>query len=314
MVQAFRERSYSVRALVRPAARVEDLRWGKEIEVFRADLRTHPNLAIAFEGADALIHLASAVIGDEDEQFTSTVVGTERLLEAMTKSSTWRLILASSFSVYGWSSISRTLDEESPLEAKLYERGGYAIAKMWQERVTRRKSAALGWDLTVLRPGFIWGQGNEYLPSVSSKVGPFHIVFGVWRRLPLTYVENCARFFVKALEDPKSIGQTINLLDSDEVRAWQYIGEILRRTGRHGIRIGTPFFLLNTLSIFSTGLSKLLFKGKGKLPSLLMPCRLAVLKPLRFSNRKLCNELGWSPRFDFRESLARCFARKEGLQ
>ena len=180
VVAEFLRRGHAVRALVRPAARLDELDWPEQVEVVRADLRVAQDLAAAFEGVDVLVHLAAAVTGGEDAQFAATVVGTERLLDAMARSQTRRLVLASSFSVYDWSAIRGTLTEESPLEsgADLYERDGYAIAKVWQERVVRRAAAAHGWQLTVLRPGFIWGRGNAYLACLGQRLGRVHLVFG----------------------------------------------------------------------------------------------------------------------------------------
>ena len=94
------ERGHSIRAIVRPAS--PDPSWKGEVEIFRADLRIHPNLVTAFDGVDALMHLAASTSGDEDVQFTSTVVGTEKLLEAMSMSSTKRLVHISSLVVYDW--------------------------------------------------------------------------------------------------------------------------------------------------------------------------------------------------------------------
>ena len=87
-----------------------------------------------------------------------------------------------------------TLDEETPLEEApgLYDRDGYAIAKAWQERVARRVAAAHGWGLNVLRPGFIWGRGQPSLAGMGQRLGPLLLVIGPLARLPLTHVENCA--------------------------------------------------------------------------------------------------------------------------
>src|SRR6185295_14550864 len=111
------------------------LKWPAEVEVFRADLRASRDLETAFEGVDVLVHLAASVSGGEDAQFAATVVGTERLLGAMARTSCRRLVLASSFSVYDWSSARGTLDEGTPTEPvpDLYARDGYSIAKSWQE-------------------------------------------------------------------------------------------------------------------------------------------------------------------------------------
>src|SRR6185312_8272180 len=99
VVAEFLRRGHAVRALVRPAAKVDRLGWPDEIEVFRADLRAPRDLVSAFEGVDAVVHLAAGVKGSEDAQFAASVVGTERLLDAMARSKTKRLVLASSFSV-----------------------------------------------------------------------------------------------------------------------------------------------------------------------------------------------------------------------
>ena len=140
VVCALLARGIEVRAMVRPAARLEGLDWPSSVEVFRADLRTTRDLPRAFEGVDVLLHLAAVVSGGEDAQFAGTVAGTERLLEAMAAAACQRLVLCSTFSVYNYSAISGTLYEDSPLHQTpdLYARDGYTIAKWWQERVTRR--------------------------------------------------------------------------------------------------------------------------------------------------------------------------------
>jgi UDP-glucose 4-epimerase len=310
VVAEFLRRGHSVRALVRPAARLGPLGWPDEVEVFRGDLRVSKDLAYAFEGVDILVHLAAAVAGGDDAQFAAGVVGTERLLDAMSRTETRCLILASSFSVYDWSAIRGTLTEESPLEAgpDLYSRDGYAVAKAWQERVVRRASLEHGWDLTVLRPGFIWGRGNEYLACLGQRIGPAHLVFGPATRVPLTHVENCADLFATAAEHPGAVGETFNVVDGDEVRIWGYLGEYLRRSGTRGVRIPVPYVLAHAGARLAQGLSKWTFRGKGKLPGILVPCRFeARFKPLRFGNRKAREVLGWRPPLDYRACLLKTF-------
>src|SRR5262245_12057446 len=83
VVSALLARGIEVRALVRPAARLQALGWPSAVEVFRADLRTSRELERAFNDVDVLLHLAAAVSGGEDLQLAGTVAGTERLLDAM---------------------------------------------------------------------------------------------------------------------------------------------------------------------------------------------------------------------------------------
>jgi UDP-glucose 4-epimerase len=313
-------RGHAVRALVRPAVKTATLPAplrDPRVEVFRADLRGAPNLPQAFEGTDALVHLAAAVTGGEDAQFAATVVGTEKLLAAMAQSPTCkRLVLASSFSVYDWSSI-RRLTEDSPLEPEpdLYDRDGYAVAKLWQERVARRLSEEHGWQLTVLRPGFIWGKGNEDLSGIGQRVGPLQMVFGPTRKVPVTHVENCAHAFAEATENPRAINQTFNVIDDHLPSAWRYAREYLRGSSTRALRLPVPYFLAMNVTRLARRVSKWVFSGKGKLPSILVPCRFeARFKPVhfgRFTDTRLHQTLAWRPPLTFEESLRRTYSPTE---
>lgn len=310
LIAALRRCGHQVRALVRPAARIESLGWASSVEVARADLRAPGNLAAAFADVDALVHLAAAVTGSEDAQFSAAVVGTERLLEAMARSKTRRIILASSFSVYDWSKVHGTLDEASPvLESPLlYERGGYAIAKVWQERVTRRLTEQHGWNLTVLRPGFIWGREYAYLSCLGQAIGRLHVTIGPWTRLPLSYVENCADLFARAVDHPRAAGETFNVVDGDDVRTWRYLGDYVRGTGARWLGLPVPYWLARGSVALGYRTSKWIFRGKGKLPSFLVPCCFeARFKPLRFSNLKVREILAWQPPLTYAECLERTY-------
>jgi nucleoside-diphosphate-sugar epimerase len=309
VVAALSARGHQVRALVRPAAPLDPLGWSPSVEVFRADLRTTRELERAFDGVDVLVHLAALVSGGEDLQFAATVVGTERLLAAMAGTSCRRVVLASSFSVYDWSAIRGTLDETSPLEPvpDLYQRDGYSIAKSWQERVTRRFAGQHGWALTVLRPGYIWGRDHAYVAALGLQVGKLHLVIGPRSRFPLTHVENCADLFALAAADPRAVGQTFNVVDREDQRIWGFLGSYLRGSGERGIRIPIPYRLAFALvrAAYAT-----VFARGSKLPQILIPCRFeSRLKPLRYTNRRAREVLGWHPPLDFRECLSRTWGR-----
>jgi len=307
VVDALLARGHQVRALVRPAARLESLGWPAAVEVVRADLRAARDLEAAFEGVDVLVHLAAAVTGGEDLQFAATVSGTERLLGAMARTSCRRLVLASSFSVYDWSSIHGTLDESSPLEPvpDLYERDGYSIAKSWQERVTRRLAERHGWELTVLRPGFIWGRDHAYLAALGQQLGRLHVVIGPTSHIPMTHVENCADLFALAAADPRARGRTFNVVDGPGERIWSFLGDYLRGSGEKGFRLPVPYLLVYAVvALFYATL----FKRNPKLPHVLVPCRFqSRLKPLRYTNRLAREVLGWTPPLSHRECLERTF-------
>jgi nucleoside-diphosphate-sugar epimerase len=297
------ERGHRVRAMVRPASRVPN--WPKEVESYRADLRSNDDLVSAFSGIDAVLHLAAAVSGSEDTQFASTVVGTENLLGAMAKSATKRLIHVSSFAVYDWSQAHGVLDETSPVLSDPYRMGGYTIAKVWQERIVIRAAQKNSWELTIARPGFIWGPEHAEIAGMGRHAGRVYIMFGPFTRLPLSHVTNCANCLVCAVEKPAAAsGQTFNIVDGDDIRVKRYVGEYTRHINERAIRLPVPYWVGYGVARLALFTSKTLFGDRGKLPSLLTPCRFeAQFKPLRFSNRKVREALGWVPPLTFEECV-----------
>jgi nucleoside-diphosphate-sugar epimerase len=307
VVGALLARGIEVRAMVRPAASLEALGWPSLVEVFRADLRTSLELRHAFEGVDVLLHLAAVVSGGEDAQFAGTVVGTERLLEAMASSACRRLVLCSSFTIYDYGSIGRTLDEDSPLYQvpNVYTRDGYTIAKWWQERVTRHFVEKHAWDLTVLRPGVVWGRDHAYLAALGQQFGRHHLVIGPLTRIPMTHVENCADVFALAATDARARGQTLNVIDGPGERIWTYLADYIRGSGQPGWRIPVPYWLgIRMVRLaFVT-----IFRSATKVPGILVPRRFeSRFRPLRFENRRLRQMLGWTPPLDYQQCLVRTY-------
>jgi UDP-glucose 4-epimerase len=302
VVERLLERGHSVRAIIRPASPGPS--WNDKVEIFRADLRVHDKLVSAFEGIDAVIHLAAATSGDEDSQFASSVVATERFLDAMAQSSVKRLVHVSSLVVYDWAQVKNIMDEESPLVTDIYGMGGYTIAKVWQERVVFKYAKDHSWNLTIMRPGFIWGPQHTEIAGMGRRLGRAYLMFGPFTRLPLTHVINCADCLVAALESPATIGETFNVVDGDQIRVWRYVREYARRTGQGGFFVPLPYYLGFGVALLASLTSRVLFGKKGKLPSLLTPRRFeSQFKPIRFSNRKLKEKLAWSPPLSFNQCL-----------
>ena len=261
----------------------------------------------AFEGVDVLLHLAAVVSGGEDAQFAGTVVGTERLLDAMAASACRRLVLCSTFSVYDYSSVRRTLDEDSPLHEApdVYARDGYTISKWWQERVTRRFAEKHGWDLTVLRPGFIWGRDHGYMAALGQQFGRHHLVIGPLTRIPMTHVENCADVFALAATDPRARGPD---LECGRRPRRAHLDLPLRLHARQrpaGLARARPLLArhLGGAAGLRHGLQA---RHQGAQHPHPASARVR-LKPLRFENRRLRETLGWTPPLDYQQCLARTY-------
>ncbi len=311
-VAAFLAAGHEVRAMVRPASKVERLGWGDEVEVFRGDLRGSGDLEDAFEGVDVLVHLAACVVGDDETRFGSTVVGTERLLDAMVKSDVKRVVLASSYSLYDYEKVGWTMREDSPLAEMPYDRDSYAVAKVWQERVTRQYGEKHGWDVRVLRPGFIWGVGNAWLACCGMQGGGKYVVVNPCGKIPLTHVENCADAFVRVSENDRAAGETFNVVDNHGVRNWRYVGDYRKGTGEGGMRIPVPYVVGLLMSMGAKLVSRIVFGKGGKLPSLFVPCRYrARFRTPWSSHKKLKAMIGWEPPLSYGECLKRTYKAEE---
>jgi UDP-glucose 4-epimerase len=246
------------------------------------------------------------MVGDDFTILSGTLLGTERLLTAMASSETRRLILCSSFSVYDWRAVRGTLDDDGPLPADIWPSGAYAAAKHWQERLARRLADQQRWDITVLRPGFVWGRGNDDLACIGQRVGPLQLVFGPLRRPPLTYVANCADAFRFVLARPESAGKSFNVVDEQGTSAARYARERRRATG--GARtLWLPFLATRALVALANLGARLVFGPRYKLPSMFVPIRFDLrYKPTRATSSGL-RALGWRAPHSFDESLEATF-------
>lgn len=299
VVRACVDRGLDVRALVRsgPAASPPG-----GVDYRRGDLLTDPSLAALLAEVDVVIHLAAQMTGSDHQRFAETVVGTERLLGAMAIEPPSRLVLASSIAVYDWTAARERLTEASPLQQG--ERDAYSSAKVWQERLVRRACARLEVDLTVLRPGFVWGPEQNAQAGVGQRLGGLRLVVGPCRIFPQTYVENCADCFAAAALDERAAGQTLNLVDPQPIDVWRYAGELRRAAAMPGVRIPVPYWLAwQTVRAVSAGAAML---GRHRLPSLLTPARFeARCKPLVVDGSRLQSQLGWTPPYSFAQALER---------
>lgn len=298
LVRELSARGHQVRALVRPHVDVRSRRWSETVEVVRGDLRDASRQAISDMCADieVLVHLAAVVHGADDERFRGTVVSTEQLLDALADAPVRRVVLASSYAVYDWERAKETLDETTPLAANLDERDAYSAAKVWQERLTRAAQAVQGWELCVLRPGFIT-DGKEWVFGAGVRARSLTFVVGPRTHLPLTAVQNCADCFATAVESPLAAGQTYNVVDGPGPQAWRYARWHHRRSRTRAVLIPVPYLLsLYVVKLIAATVHRLSRWPQPRLPGLLVPPRfVARFRPLRHSNEKVRRHLGWTP-------------------
>jgi nucleoside-diphosphate-sugar epimerase len=300
-----------VRTLIRPATSIADLKWvnHKNVEFFRADLRSRGRLEELVAGVDAVLHLAVSQASVAD-----TVLGTENLLDAMRKAKIDRIVLVSSFSVYNYIKL-RTWSELTELcavEAEPEKRDNYCLAKLMQENLVCAAAAEYGLRFTILRPGAIFGKGHVWTARLGIALSDrVWIRLGAWAKLPLSYVENCAEAVVMSAEKDEAVGKTFNVIDDETPTQRFYSRQLQRNLSPSPCVIPVPWTVVRIIARMAQTTNKILFHGHARLPHIFKPTSVhARCKPLRYTNRKIKETIGWRPRYSLAEALDRCFDAK----
>jgi len=322
---------YEVVAVVRPGRELKALAWFgadgvKVIEIDLAAEKSEQELAdaLARTGASdlAVIHVAGTLDGGDGTQAKQTVEPTRRLISAMQKTHCWRLVLVSSFSVYGYAALPdhTQLDETTPLEPEPGMRDAYCRAKLAQESIALLAAQTQGMWVTVLRPGMLYGRGRWWGPRLGIRSGPLGVLLGGRASLPLAHVENCAFAVVLAVMqssitsdvyvppfDKGGAGgfEAINVVD-DHLPVQGEFAALARQveTGCPQILMSLPWGILRRLASLIVLFTVLFPQLSTQLPGILRPASLhARCKPLRFCNFRLRDRLGWTPVIDWKTAL-----------
>jgi 2-alkyl-3-oxoalkanoate reductase len=310
VAQALRQ-GYQVAAVVRPQTKAASLPWHEHpnLDLVRLDLRQSRGIVEALTGIDAVIHLAAAKAGDFYAQFAGTVIATENLLTAMPQANVTRLIAISTFSVYDYLKLrsGQWLDETSPIEAKPKNRDEYAQTKLLQEALYRSFSEAPSHEVTILRPGMIYGRNNLWHALIGAELGKTRwLKVGGRGILPLTYVENCAEAIVQAIAATAAIGETINLVDDNLPTQHCYTEKILAVTPEPPKLTSISWWGMQSIANTAWWVNQQFLGGQGRLPGILVPAKIhARFKPLRYRNSKAKQLLDWHPRYSLDQAIAR---------
>lgn len=324
VVAALQRRGHDVCALVRSPEAAHALRHdprvseseGPPITTIQADLeQPSSRFDESFKGIDAVIHLAGRLTGTDEAKYRAAVTGTQRLLEALTRSNVRHLVLASSFSVYDWSRIETTVDEQSPTlsESAAAKVDGYARAKTAQESLVRQAASIYNWRLTVMRPGMVWGADQLALPTIGQRAGPMQVIFGPKAPSALTHVSNCAEAFASAVEQVPESAATFNVVDGHRVSRWRLAGDLRAWGGLQGVRVPVPYQLGLAGARVAAACHRSLLNGRVRLPGVANPVTYeARFKRVSALNDKLRQVLNWQPR-PYAQCLKLTFAAENGL-
>lgn len=270
------------------------------------DLRYRDDAARAVDGVQLIFHLVAGKKGAAADLFLNSVVASRNLLDAVGNRTPIRIVLVSSFGVYGVADLGRgaRVNEQTVLEPRPAWRDHYSYSKLRQEQLFWEYQKRNGFELVVLRPGVIYGPGGGHFSNrVGLTIGHWQLHFGGSNLLPLSYVDNCAEAVVVAGTHPSAAGEAYNVHDDDLPTCRQYLRGYKKNVAK--IRsVSIPYFVTRLLSSLVTKYNRY---SKGQLPAILTPYKTASQwGGNRFDNSKL-RAIGWKQLVPTAEGLQRSF-------
>jgi nucleoside-diphosphate-sugar epimerase/peptidoglycan/xylan/chitin deacetylase (PgdA/CDA1 family) len=271
------------------------------------DLKYREDAARAVDGVKLIFHLAAGKKGTAADLFLNSVVASRNLLDAVADRKPMRIVLVSSFGVYGVAGLGRGawVNEQTVLEPHPERRDHYSYSKLRQEQLFWEYQQRNGFELVVLRPGVIYGSnGAHFSNRVGLTIAKCQLHFGGNNLLPLSYVDNCAEAVVVAGIHPCAAGQAYNVHDDDLPTCRQYL-RAYRKNVSNIRSISIPYFGVQLLSSLVAKYNRY---SKGQLPAILTPYKAASQwGGNRFDNSKL-RSIGWKQLVSTAEGLRRSFA------
>jgi len=307
----------NLRCFARPssdAAKVEALfeprHDGAQVEVFKGNLLSREDCAAATKGAAVIYHLAAGR-GEKSfpDAFMNSVVTTRNLLEAAIRHGCLkRFVNISSFSVYtnARNPHGRLVDESCAVETHPELRGeAYCFAKVKQDEILAEYGQKFGVPYVIVRPGYVFGPGKEAITGRVG-IGTFGIFLhlGGSNKIPFTYVDNCADAIALAGLKKGIDGEIFNVVDDNLPSSRRFL-----RLYKKNVRRFHSLYLPHSVSYVLCYLWEWYSNwSEGQLPPVFNRRRWRTYwKKARYSNKKLKERLGWTPKVAMAEGLKRYF-------
>ena len=280
------------------------------VEFIEGNLLSPEDCRRAVKDASLVFHLAAGRGKSFAGCFMDSAVATRNLLDAVLENkSLKRFVNVSTLAVYAGSGIRRgaLLDETSPVETDHAGRfEAYAYGKIKQDELVQTYGSKHELPYVIVRPGLVYGPGKKAIPGrVGIDTFGFFIHLGGSNRIPLIFVDNCAEAIVRLGLVEGVDGEVFNAIDDDLPTSREFL-RLYKKNVHRFFSISIPyrgFYLLNWLW------ERYAHWSEGQLPPLFnrRVCA-AYYQKQTYSNRKLKERTGWSPRVSFPEASCRYFA------
>lgn len=301
----------NLRCFIRPSADTSSLNSlmaeypNALIELIKGNLLSIKDCVSACQNTRLIIHLAAGVSKSFADCVMNSALTTKNLLNSVKSDKNFvRFLNVSSISVYSGVGIKSgmILDETSSVEKQSYMREeAYTFGKIKQDEIISYFHSQYKIPFVTVRPGVVYGPGKA---NIMGRVGidSFGIFFhiGGSSKLPLTYVDNCANAIVLCSIKNGIDGEIFNIIDDDIPSCRKFL-KMYKKNVHSFFSIRVPYRVFYLMSLFW---EKYAHWSRGQLPPVFNRMRCAAhWKKRKFSNNKLKNIVGWSPKIPTKEGL-----------
>jgi nucleoside-diphosphate-sugar epimerase len=230
------------------------------------------------------------------------------VLKAAAEAGVRRFILCSTAGIYG-QRVSGIIDEASPVKpSNIYER-----SKAAAEQAVRDLAPSLGLEYVILRPAAVYGPRDERLLKLfrSAAKGRFPLFGSGAGRRHMVHVGDVADAFLRACVIPQAASQELIIAGPRALPLRQLLAELATVLGKAKCGPQLPLYPMQLLSAFVEDVAKVLHVS----PPLYRRRMDFYLTDTAFSSARAEEVLGWRPKIELREGLARTFRsyREQGL-
>jgi len=294
-----------VRALVRPGSNADFVQ-SLGAEVVAGGLDDLESLRSACEGCEVAYHCAARVeiVGTEEEFHQTTVVGTQRLVEAAAEKNVRRFVYVSSCGVYHPALLAsgRTIDEATPTPEPprwfVYGRAKYRAERVVMERCRK--------EWIIVRLGYLYGPRNRTMHTYLEPVMRDDIMMLIGKgdnEMAMVYVEDAARAVLLAGRVPEANHRILIAGPEERVTQRDYFDALADGFGIPRITKTVPY----SIAFLFGWLGEKLIK-KGPRSAVLRRGAIALTGlPQRINCDATRMLLSWQPRTSFADGMRKAF-------
>jgi dihydroflavonol-4-reductase len=294
------QKNIEAKLLVRQTSRLP-FSPSRKMKLCYGDVTDFESVQKAVRGVRCIYHLAGVLRGSNFETYrTVNAEGTRNVCRAAEgQKSVRRLVYVSSLSAAGPSPVDSEINETIESRPVSY----YGQSKLLGETIVL--SYQTHFPVTILRPGAVYGPRDrdifEYFKMV--KRGLVLIAGGDSQKISFVHVLDLVDAILRAAHSPKAVGRVYFVSDGRSYNWCQFAENIGKTMGKTYLTIKVPVGFVKML----TGLGDLWIRisGKSMLPPVVSRDKMKEAQAPGWvcSNRRICRELGFKPKFDLEKGI-----------